>query len=556
MDNSVLKIAFLWHNHQPYYAMDGKFLLPWVRFHSIKDYRDLPLLFKEYPKIKHNINIVPSLFLQIQQYINHQKVDRVQELTLINADNLNDDEKREILFQFFVCNEEHLIKPYPRYYELYQKSRNENALESFTIQDFRDLQVWYNLCWFGNFARNEEPISQLFSKGSNFTEEDKVLCLEHQLKIMSEILPLLNEMQNNQQIEISTTPFYHPIIPLLIDTNSALEAKPDNPKLEQPFQFPEDADLQIKKAIEFYKNTFGSNPIGVWPSEGSVSNDALTYFAQNQFQWAATDEAILFASENSTTGLEKYFPRKYHNEKCEITLFFRDHGLSDKIGFDYQNWNHVDAVNDLISNLQNIRNAIFQNYGDEGIHNAIVPIILDGENCWEYYENNGADFLRELFSRLSESNEFSTVRFADILNEKSNEFLSELKNIRAGSWINANFDIWIGTDTHIKAWEMLKKARLAFKNNSNNLNENIKNEIINEIMIAEGSDWFWWYAPYNQSENKRDFDVLFRYHIKKIYELMGHPIPEEINYPINSENEKTEQDNSTNQNSTMHRAVE
>lgn len=554
MENMQLKIAFLWHNHQPYYAMDGKFLLPWVRFHSIKDYRDLPMLFREYPNIKHNINIVPSLFLQIQQYIQHQKIDRVQELTLIDADNLNNDEKKEILFQFLVCNEEHLIKPYNRYYELFQKSKSENAIEEFTPQDFRDLQVWYNLCWFGNFARKENAIANLISKERNFTEDDKSICMEYQLKIMSDILPILKEMQINSQIEISTTPFYHPIIPLLIDTNSALEAKPDNPKLEQPFQFPQDAVLQITKAKEFYEGVFGSFPIGVWPSEGSVSNDALSLFAENQFLWAATDESILAASENTETGLEKYFPRKYKHQNNEITLFFRDHGLSDKIGFDYQNWNPIDAANDFIGNLYNIRNAILEKYGTDGLNAAVVPVILDGENCWEYYQNNGEDFLRQLFERLSASNELITVRFGDILNDDSRNYLQELNSIRAGSWINANFDIWIGTDIHLKAWEMLKNARTAFENNQNILPDNIKNEILNEILIAEGSDWFWWYAPYNQSENKQDFDILFRYHIQKIYELLQILVPEDVQNPIIGTEEQVQSQNSTNENSTMHRA--
>ncbi|HOV91841.1 MAG TPA: glycoside hydrolase family 57 protein [Candidatus Kapabacteria bacterium] len=554
MDSSVLKIAFLWHNHQPYYAMDGKFLLPWVRFHSIKDYRDLPLLFREFPKIKHNINIVPSLFLQILQYIQHQKIDRVQELTLINAEYLTIDEKKEILFQFFVCNEKHLIKPYPRYYELYIKSKNENAIEQFTSQDYRDLQVWYNLCWFGNYARKEKPIADLFLKSSNFSEADKIICLEYQCKIMNDILPLLNEMQKNSQIEISTTSFYHPIIPLIIDTNCALEANPNNPKLEQPFQFPQDAALQIIKAKEFYKDIFGFYPIGAWPSEGAVSNEAICLIADCNFQWIATDESILFASESSTTGLEKYFPRKYKNQNREIMLFFRDHYLSDKIGFDYQNWNSFDAVNDFIGNLHNIRNAILEKYGQEGLNAAVVPIILDGENCWEYYENNGEDFLSELFSRLSESNYFTTVRFSDILNDGSDKFLPELSNIRAGSWINANFDIWIGTDVHIKAWNILKNARITFENNRKNLPENIENEILNEIMIAEGSDWFWWYSPFNQSENKKDFDILFRYHIKRIYDLMQIPAPEDVQYPINGSKEANQHANSTNANSTMHRA--
>ncbi len=554
MQDLALRVAFLWHNHQPYYEIDGEFLLPWVRFHGIKDYRDLPMLFREYPKVKHIINIVPSLFLQIQQYIQHKKIDKVQKLSFIHADQLTAEEKQGILKQFFVCNEEHLIKPYPRYFELFQKSKNENAMMQFSVQDFRDLQLWYNLSWFGNFAKKESPVSELFSKGSNFSEEDKLICLEYQLKVMGQILPILTEMQNNGQIEVSTTPFYHPIIPLIINSDAAFEAKPDNPKLEQPFRFPQDADLQVKNARKFYEDIFGSFPIGLWPSEGSISNDSLKLFAGNQFQWAASDESILFASEKPKTGLEKYFPRKFNRNNNELTLFFRDHNLSDKIGFEYQKWKPQDAANDFIANLLNIRTAILNNYGENGIHAAIVPIIMDGENCWEYYSNNGENFLRELFSRLSETDEIETVRFCDILNDGSNNYLPEIDNIRAGSWINANFDIWIGTNTHLKAWEMLRNARTTFESNRQNLSPEITDEILNEILIAEGSDWFWWYAPYHQSENKQDFDILFRYHIKRIYELMNLQIPDEVNHPIIDSEEQKIHNNTANENSTMERS--
>lgn len=532
MSIKPLKIAFLWHNHQPFYEKDGEFILPWTRLHGVKDYYDLPLLLNEFPKIKKTYNIVPSLFSQILNYINGKSYDTIQKLTKIPAAELKEEGKNQILKLFFLCNENNLIRPYTRYSELLDKSKTNDAISVFTTQDWLDLQVWYNLAWLGEFSKNAPFARRLFLKGRNYTETEKNLLLNYHLEILAQIKPLYISLKELGQINISTTPFYHPILPLLCDSEVAKEANPLNPSVEPVFKHPEDAANQIKLAIDFYEAQFNQKPEGFWPSEGSLSNEVLNIFINEKILWVATDESVLFASENPKTYLEKYFPRKFQGKNGEITIFFRDHILSDKIGFVYSNWNPHDAAKDFVSSLLSIKSAIVNNYGEDALNYAVVPIILDGENCWEYYPKNGFDFQRAVYSLISNTDEIETCFFSDFAKAKYNEFLPPLTSIRAGSWIDANFNIWIGHNDDIEAWNMLAKARNLFEEKKSQLNSNLAEKIYNEILIAEGSDWFWWYGPEHNAENKPDFDILFRWHIKNIYELLGENVPDEVYQPI------------------------
>lgn len=534
-----LRVAFLWHNHQPYYEKDGEFILPWVRLHAVKDYLDIPLILNEFPTIKQNYNIVPSLLLQLEHYLSGANNDIIQRLTLIQASKLSIEDKEQILKLFFLCNENNMIRPYSRYTELFEKSKQNNALILFSDQDWLDLQVWYNLAWMGQYSRDLPFIKRLFGKGKNYSETEKEILLDCHNEVMSRIDKNYKRLVALGQVEMSVSPFYHPILPLLINTESSKEANPANASVEPNYSYPQDANLQIEKAIEYYKQIFNTDPQGMWPSEGSISNDAIELIANSGIKWIASDEQVMFNSETgSLINLTKYFPRKYVNGDKQITIFFRDHGLSDKIGFVYSNWNAHDAARDFVSNLLTIRNSIHSHYGDAGLKNAVVSIILDGENCWEYYPNNGIDFLRTLYSYLSITSEIKTINFSDALGDGSNEFLKPLNNIKAGSWIDANFNIWISSSENIVAWNMLSRALHLFEELKPTLSEEIIEQIQREILIAEGSDWFWWYYPHHQAENKKDFDILFRWHLKNIYQMMGVEIPKELYKEILSVEQK------------------
>ncbi|HRP02675.1 MAG TPA: glycoside hydrolase family 57 protein [Candidatus Kapabacteria bacterium] len=527
----TLKVCFLWHQHQPYYNIDNEFVLPWVLFHSTKDYFDIPEVLYEFPSIKQTFNFAPSLNLQIAEYINFKANDKIRNLALIEADKLSDADKKAILHYYFICNYKNMIVPHKRYNELFERKSVENfKIDNFNNQDWLDLQVWYHLVWFGYFSSNRNIIKRLIDKGQNFTEHEKILLLNEQFEILNSITNQYRKLYELGQISLSCSPMYHPILPLIIDSKATLESLPFNNLPDPVFSYPDDANLQVKQGLEYFKETFGHEPIGMWPSEGSISNETLELLIKNNIKWVASDENVLSNSLDDYNNLDKYFPYKYKCNEGSINIFFRDHNLSDKIGFVYSNWNESDAANDFINNLKNIRNTLISNYGEQILDEAVVSIILDGENCWEYYKDNGIPFLRALFNLLQNDNEIETNLFDEIV--KNGNIKREILNIKAGSWINANFSIWMGDKEDIKAWSLLAEARIHLENTKNSIDEKDFNNAMRAILIAEGSDWFWWYGPEHPTETKPIFDYIFRHYLRKVYEYTNSEYPIYLDKPI------------------------
>ena len=529
-----LKVAIMWHFHQPYYKKEGEFILPWVRLHGVKDYYDIPELFHEFPELKQTINFVPSLRLQIDDYLESSTVDKIQRLTMINSKDLTDENKIEILRLFFLCNTENMVLPYPRYRELFEKANNkDDSIKYFTEQDWRDLQIWYNLTWFGQSSRERPSIKRLFNKGKNFFEEEKNLLLSLHYEVLNQIKPQMKMLTLLGQLEICCSPFYHPILPLLCNSDVTLECDHRAALPEIPFIFPDDAMLQIENAIKFYEHHFGNKPVGMWPSEGSISDESLNIIAQSGIKWVASDEEVLSNSlKDKCKSTDKYFPVKFRTPSGNIAIMFRDHVLSDTIGFVYSRWNPFDAANDFCHRLRHIKSQLVNDLGEDCLKHAVVPIILDGENCWEFYPQDGLQFRRELYKLLANEYEFKTVTFAEATQDEHLNYLPEIKHIQAGSWINANFKIWIGNQENRIAWSMLAQARQALESRKPLLSEEKYQLAMNEILIAEGSDWFWWYCNEHNAENKDDFDVLFRWHIEQIYRIISIEIPEDVNTAI------------------------
>ena len=300
-----LNVAFLWHQHQPDYKQTDQnvFLLPWVRFHALKDYYDLVAILDDYPLIHQNFNIVPSLILQLNDYISGSCEDRVEILTRKKAEDLTEPEKINILKYFFQLNLKTMVDKYSGYRSLFRKRGAEfddvnpgSALKRFSNQDFLDLQVWYNLAWLGEIHKKLTPFKELILKGCNFSEQDKHILLNAQKKILKKIIPKHIEIEKRGQIEISTTPLFHPILPLLCDTDIAKVSQPDIQLPKFRFRYPQYAKDQIKEAINFHQQQFGTKPVGMWPSEGSVSEEVAKLFSQQHVKWIATDEEILFNS--------------------------------------------------------------------------------------------------------------------------------------------------------------------------------------------------------------------------------------------------------------------
>ena len=495
---------------------------------------------EKFPKIKQTINITPCLMEQIIDYTNGA-TDDFLDVTKKPVKELTKDERIFILKNFFMANPFTMIEPYPRYDELFRRRgwrADDNYLKRieplYSISDIRDIVVWFNLSWISPYFRqHNEKIKHLLKKGKNFSEEDKQTLIDETEKIISQVLPKHKELQDKKQIEITTSPYYHPILPLLIDTSIAKAGMPHVFLPKTRFQHPEDAELQIKKGLELYEKTFWKKSQGMWPSEGSVSSDIVPLVAKNGINWLATDEEILFQTLgeiNGSNGNEVlYRPYKIIVGKHSVNAIFRDHKLSDLIGFVYHKMNAEDAANDFIERLIEIKNTSNNNNGKP----SLVSIILDGENCWEYYKNSGFDFLNSLYTKLSneKKNGLITTTVSDFLEKFPPK--DELKGIFPGSWINGNFGIWIGHPEDNQAWDFLNQTRkfLLSRTPKTTPPENIK-KAWEEIYIAEGSDWNWWYGADHSSMNDAEFDQLFRAHLIQVYKLLNEKVPDNLYFSI------------------------
>jgi alpha-amylase/alpha-mannosidase (GH57 family) len=539
MTDSPLYISFLWHMHQPFYKdpFTGLYRLPWVRLHGTKDYLDMAEILLNFPEIKQTFNFTPSLLEQIIDYAEHHAGDRYLELSLKKASELNIEDRTFILENFFLANWEHMIKPLPRYFELLMKrgthcirSELKRMAQYFNVPDFLDLQVLFNLCWIDPVLRKKDPfLSMLLEKGRNFTEEDKVLLLEKQLDLLKKIIPRYREMVAANHIELSVSPFYHPILPLLCDTNAAKIALPEVRLPQNRFSHPEDAQRQIRMGIEYFEKVFGYRPVGMWPSEGSVSEEVLRLVSREGIRWIGTDEDILSvslgrplrdSSRNVVDPHALYSPHLFE----DVSIIFRDHSLSDLIGFEYAKWEPGKAAEDFIAKLIHIGRSIPKDKPH------LVSIILDGENAWEYYRNDGHDFLRYLYEGLSKEQRLKTVTVSEYLNVSDRG--RPLERIHSGSWIYANFAVWIGHEEDNTAWDYLTETRAELQIFQEMNPERDLSDAWKALYIAEGSDWNWWYGDDHTTENQKDFDELFRLHLMKVYREIGKEIPAHLFIPV------------------------
>lgn len=532
--------------HQPYYKdpLTGVYRLPWVRLHGIKDYYDMTAILEDFPAVHQTFNLVPSLIEQLMDYIEGRAIDRFSEVSKIPAEDLTIGQKTFILSNFFLANLENMIKPFPRYHELFYK-RGEiatkedinRAIRYFLTQDFLDLQVLFNLSWFDPIFHKKYPyLQELINKGKNYTEEEKKSLLKTQIEVLRLITPEYKRLKEKGQIEISTSPFYHPILPLLYNTISAKVALPHVKLPENTFSHPEDVSAQIRMALEYFEGVFGFRPEGMWPSEGSVSQDIVKLIEEAGIKWIATDEGILSASLGiplrDSSGHTKEPHRLYqpYTVGDNLSIIFRDHTLSDLIGFVYKGWDAKKAVDDFIGRLYRIKTSLPKDKA------FIAPIILDGENAWEHYKNDGRDFLLYLYERLSKEEWLACATVSEYL--KGNPPHTHINNLFAGSWINSNFSVWIGHEEDNIAWDMLYETRQSLSaHQQSNLDADLR-EAWQAIYIAEGSDWCWWYGDEHVTETRKEFDELFRANLIKVYKIIGKEAPKRLHLPILKEDRK------------------
>jgi alpha-amylase/alpha-mannosidase (GH57 family) len=540
----ALRLILLWHQHQPFYKdlVTGEYRLPWVRLHALKDYYGMVKLLDEFPNVHQNFNLVPSLITQIQDYVAGTAQDPFFEVAAKPARDLTLQQRKFALQYLFQANPTHLIGRYPRYSELRERFREHGysankAEKYFEPQHFTDLQVLSQMAWFDEFFLEDKEVAALIKKERYYTLEDQEFVIARERELLGKVLPAYAEAAKKGSIEISATPFYHPILPLVCDTNAGAASSPGLPLPQNRFRHPEDAREQLVRALALHEQVFGVRPQGVWPSEGSVSEETLAIAHSLGITWMATDEGVLGRSTGVSfdrdgngrlpahRAEQLYNIYRYENGQTAMHMVFRDHTISDLIGFVYSGMDPRDAAGHLLHNIKEAAQPVLARGQD-----AVVSVILDGENAWEYYPKSGREFLRRFYDALEREAGLEAVTVAEAI--ARHRSFSPLKSLVPGSWIHANFNVWIGAPEDNRAWDYLYHAREFYAQNAARATNAQQKLAFEEILIAEGSDWNWWYGPEHHSANDRDFDELYRKHLANIYQALGGAPPDYLSHPI------------------------
>ena len=545
MTSRVLYIAFVWNQHQPYYldAERKEYIMPWVRLHASKDYYQMAAILEDHPAIKQTFSLSPSLLEQIEGYTKHDNVDYYLKV-MKKVSELDEAEKIFLLQHYFDIQWDKVIGRHQFYHQLLERQGRisepgeaAKAMDKFAIQDYLDLQVWFNLVWIDPEIRQKSPfLTELIDKGRNFTEAEKEELMRQQFTILEKIIPVHHDLQQKGQIEIITTAFYHPIVPLLVDTHSALRATPGL-FLPNRFRFKDDARNQIKMAVNQYRDLFGINPQGFWPPEQAVSPETISLISDEGFTWTISDEQILAKSMDVEIYRDGYGhvlnpdvlyrPYLVSAEGAEIPIVFRDHHLSDRIGFVYQHMSGKDAADDLIHRLHKIREHLGKNPD-----NFLVTIALDGENAWEWYPEDKTDFLHSLYRGISSDPYLKTVTVSEFLEDNPPD--RRITHLATGSWVDHSLTRWIGTENKNILWNFLLEARKVVQKYEEDeliADREKVDRALKSIYKAEGSDFTWWVdsMPYYLTA---PFEALFRKHLLASYASLGIEAPDYLYEPV------------------------
>ncbi|MGC9386164.1 MAG: glycoside hydrolase [Hydrogenovibrio sp.] len=559
MELKKIKLVLCWHMHQPHYrdGLNGEYRLPWVYLHAIKDYTDMVSHLERQPQAKVVVNFAPVLLEQLSDYARQMRAwlkngTHVQD-ALLNwvsgeAPITDDVEQRLEIIQ--ACQKAFaptMIDTFPPFRRLLdmsncdEKTLAENAqcLTYFNEQYFVDMLMWYHLAWMGQSLRREDKrVKRLIETGmrqAHFTLSDQRTMVEVIADAIEGVVPRYRRLMEAGQIEISMTPYGHPIVPLLIDFNSMKDAQPEAP-MPKSACYPDGYDRakwHMEHGFKVFKSHFGVKPRGIWLSEGAVSPAAVGLLDHYEMDWTASGEGVWRHSceashlnhHDIVSKRALYQPLQHATQNC--AMFFRDDGMSDLIGFQYKDWAPQDAANNFAHNLQNIANAL----GDD-VEDYVVTVVLDGENAWEYYRDNACHFLSALYDTLTKHPQVEMTTFSEVLD--SGVRPRHLPMLKAGSWVYGSFSTWIGEADKNAAWDLLVAAKQTFDNvmASGKLSKDEARLATEQLAVCEGSDWFWWFGDYNPSGSVRDFDQLYRRHLQKLYNLLGEKSPETLTIPL------------------------
>ncbi|HEV2416076.1 MAG TPA: glycogen/starch synthase, partial [Candidatus Dormibacteraeota bacterium] len=521
-----LHVAFVWHMHQPYYKDDltSTYLLPWVRLRSAKDYYKMPSLLDAYPNARATFNLVPSLLAQIEDYGKEESVDLFLNLSERPAGELSQEERDFVLRWMRESPRALRVQQSPRYLELTSRSLDAQ----FTTSDIRDVQVWFNLAWCDPVWMESDPrLAELKRKDREFSEGDKKILFAAQLERIRSVIPKYRELADRGQAELTFSPYYHPILPLISSVDAARSASPQIQLPERHFAHREDADRQIELGMGLFERMLGRTPKGMWPSEMAVGESVIGLAEKAQLDWMISDEEVLARSLEAHYNRDEhlYQPKRASREGGAVSMVFRDSQLSNAIGFDYQRMSSSDAARDLLGRMRRIRDV-------QGDRDFLAVIALDGENAWEFYPRDGHDFLNALYTELESTTDVITTTVSDFIAEHPPQ--QQLHHLHTGSWIGASLDTWIGDPEHNIAWDLLAETRDWLDAQSVQRPKDSQQAALawREILITEGSDWFWWFSRKHDSGMDPIWDNQFRLHLRNVYKLMGARAPARLFQPI------------------------
>jgi alpha-amylase/alpha-mannosidase (GH57 family) len=525
----AVDLVFLWHHHQPDYRSPrtGTALLPWVRLHATKDYLDMALRLERHPRVRAAFNFVPSLLDQLDEAAAGVP-DALTPLLRRPPGELSAEERAEVLLRC-ASAPPWAADRWPRYRALMrraQRARGAGAREGgLSDAEVVALQCWFLLAWLDPMFHGEPEAAAALRRDGDCgpAERDALLAL-HQ-RLIGRVLPAYRALAERGQVELSESAYYHPILPLLVTHQAARRARPQMALPGEPFAAPEDAVRQVERALERHERAFGARPVGMWPPEGSVSPEVAAIVARAGVRWLATDEGVLWNSlppgERGRGAL--YRPWRLATPDGDVAFFFRDHELSDRVGFVYHHWDTQEAVLDLLARVRRIA------HDHAGEDPPVVSVILDGENCWEHYPDDGGPFLEALYTALDGAPDIRTRTPAELVAERGAR-LPPLPDLHTGSWIDADFHIWIGHPEKNRAWEMVARTRRTLVEAGTTPESHPG--AWEALAAAEGSDWFWWYGEDHFTADKALFDRIFREHLQGAHERAGLAVPGSLLLPV------------------------
>ena len=536
-DDDTIYVAFIWNQHQPLYKdnITGEYFLPWVRFHAAKDYYQMAKLVENYPAIHQTFNLTPSLLIQIQDYVNGSK-DYYQKISLMNPKNMTEKEKKFIENNFFQSTipwRESVKPQFENYKKLRIKIGNKEKL---TDQDYNDIICFFNLSWIDyEIIDNDKKLREIFNKDGNFTNDDRLYILKMQDEITKKVIPIHRKLQDEGRIEVILTPFYHPILPLLIDTDIARRCNPEITLPDIRFRYPKDAYMQVKKAVDLNKELFGCGLNGMWPSEQAVCPEIIPIMKKNGINWIVTDETMLEKTFNIPLRDEKknllhpellYKPYVAEYKGSKVYVVFRDKEMSDRMCVIYGQMDGKDSAKDFLNRIKSAKESLKKYKGPH-----LITIALDGENAWENYPDDKRTFFNEFYKMVSKEKKIKLVTPKEYFEKFHPK--DKIMELATGSWNNGSLERWIGSPNKNKGWDLTALTRKDLENfiSSKKYSKKQISDAFESMYMAEGSDYCWWFdsMPYSQS---KQFDDLLRMHLKNVYIALGEKYPEYLDMPI------------------------